>query len=59
MCRLESAFIDHPINQLLTVRFTANQQENTKGQRLLLSFLLLSLVENEVPKKSETIPSHK
>lgn len=33
ICRLESALIDHPIN-LLTVRFTAHQQENTKGHTL-------------------------
>lgn len=35
ICRLESALIDHDINQLLTVRFTAHQQENTfKGHTL-------------------------
>lgn len=40
ICRLESALIDHPINLLLTVRFTAHQKENTKlcGQRLRSSF---------------------
>lgn len=61
ICRLESTLIDHPINLLLTVRFTAHQQENTKGHTLWpkialkVFFLLLSLVENEVPRKSETI----
>lgn len=34
ICRLESAFIDHPISQLLTVRSTAHEQENTKGHTL-------------------------